>query len=444
MEAYFFIKNNKYLTLSLFLSAISILFLIFFPGSMTYDSLQQLEQARLGVYDNWHPPVMAVLWHYLVKVVDGPGLMLVFHMAMLGLSCVILYAWSIKNAFKYSFLYLLIPFLPWVLNFEFVIWKDVSFAYSWILAIALFFLMTNRINAVLLTLAFTFLFYGFLVRHNSFTAGFIVLALIFNLIYKKMSIKVFILLFILNAALFLTIPRIFNSIYDVKEMNPLSLVMFDDLIGIHLQGKPVIGDLIPNKELLELSKCPRLEKSPVTFAMCDAVNQRYHFIQFNEYSKLSSLWLAAVTKYPLEYLYYRTLAFKYLLRSFHEESVNYANYSIFDKPYKFDSIVLNRTENQTVVIKYISLTKKYFDFLFKPFFWILISSVCAILLIRNSYAKLIGAYLFPLSGIAYTFGYFFTTPEADLRYTYFSSICGTISAVMTLNFYFGCKDCRST
>lgn len=59
------------------------------PGFMTWDSVNQLQQARSGQYGNWHPPIMARLWSVLDAIVPGPGLMLV---VQTGLFAVGLYA----------------------------------------------------------------------------------------------------------------------------------------------------------------------------------------------------------------------------------------------------------------------------------------------------------------------------------------------------------------
>ena len=53
------------------------------PGIMTPDSVNQLAQARAGVYGNWHPPVMAWLWGLLDHVVRGPPLMLLLQTVLL-------------------------------------------------------------------------------------------------------------------------------------------------------------------------------------------------------------------------------------------------------------------------------------------------------------------------------------------------------------------------
>ena len=48
-----------------------------FPGVMTWDSFGQLGEARSGVYSDGHPPVMALVWSVLDRIVPGPFGMLV-------------------------------------------------------------------------------------------------------------------------------------------------------------------------------------------------------------------------------------------------------------------------------------------------------------------------------------------------------------------------------
>lgn len=43
----------------------------FWPGVVTYDGVTQFAQARAGRYEDWHPPVMAWLWHGLHGVFGG-------------------------------------------------------------------------------------------------------------------------------------------------------------------------------------------------------------------------------------------------------------------------------------------------------------------------------------------------------------------------------------
>jgi hypothetical protein len=55
------------------------------PGIMTWDSINQLTQARTGNYGNWHPPLMAWMWSLLDGIVAGPALMLVLQTALFAI-----------------------------------------------------------------------------------------------------------------------------------------------------------------------------------------------------------------------------------------------------------------------------------------------------------------------------------------------------------------------
>jgi hypothetical protein len=71
-----------------------VLWRIFFPALMSYDSVGQLRQAWNGVYDNWHPPLMAIVLHGFLKVGRNVGaVMLVQCLAgLFGLRALVL-AW---------------------------------------------------------------------------------------------------------------------------------------------------------------------------------------------------------------------------------------------------------------------------------------------------------------------------------------------------------------
>ena len=81
--------------LAVFLSVAS--FLCFYPGSMTWDSLEQLRQARTGDYGDWHPPAMAFIWSLFIFIKDGPSMMLVFHISMLWTTAILLYRLSTRE-----------------------------------------------------------------------------------------------------------------------------------------------------------------------------------------------------------------------------------------------------------------------------------------------------------------------------------------------------------
>ena len=49
---------------------------LFAPGAMSHDSVVQLLQARTLKVNDYHPPLMALLWALTDKVVPGPSGML--------------------------------------------------------------------------------------------------------------------------------------------------------------------------------------------------------------------------------------------------------------------------------------------------------------------------------------------------------------------------------
>lgn len=56
----------------------SITLILYYPGQMSQDSLEQFAQVLSGEYIAWYSPVMTALWRLLNHVVYGPAGMLVF------------------------------------------------------------------------------------------------------------------------------------------------------------------------------------------------------------------------------------------------------------------------------------------------------------------------------------------------------------------------------
>jgi hypothetical protein len=56
-----------------FLVLAAIVWRVFFPALMSYDSFVQFREAWTGHYDDWHPPLMAVVLHGFLKLGRGIG-----------------------------------------------------------------------------------------------------------------------------------------------------------------------------------------------------------------------------------------------------------------------------------------------------------------------------------------------------------------------------------
>ncbi|MEG3174672.1 hypothetical protein U1872_00405 [Sphingomonas sp. RB3P16] len=56
---------------------------LFWPGVVMFDSVGQFAQAQSGQYEDWHPPVMALLWHALLALFGGgAGSMLALQLSL--------------------------------------------------------------------------------------------------------------------------------------------------------------------------------------------------------------------------------------------------------------------------------------------------------------------------------------------------------------------------
>ncbi len=67
----------------------------YWPGVMTWDAAREYGMARGGAIDDWHPPVMIVLWRALLPIARGPGPMLAVQLALLfgGFALLVRWAW---------------------------------------------------------------------------------------------------------------------------------------------------------------------------------------------------------------------------------------------------------------------------------------------------------------------------------------------------------------
>jgi hypothetical protein len=106
-----------------------------YPGVMTYDSCDQLTEARANYYTDGHPPILAKLWHYVDAILPGPFGMLVIQTAafVIGLDLVLRRTLApLPSAIATVLIFLFPP----VLTVMAVIWKDAPMAGFFLLGIA--------------------------------------------------------------------------------------------------------------------------------------------------------------------------------------------------------------------------------------------------------------------------------------------------------------------
>ena len=420
--------------LAVFLSVAS--FLCFYPGSMTWDSLEQLRQARTGDYGDWHPPAMAFIWSLFVFIKDGPSMMLIFHISMLWTSAILLYRLSTREKWPCGVLFLLIPILPWVLNFEFVIWKDIGMAYSWGagVAICLYYRSKDKFPRSAVAAVLLLFFYGALIRSNSLAAAPFLFLFFVICVCKKISIKTATAVMIGSLVLCVLANMVLNSFLDPKKTNPISYVMFDDLIGLKLQGKDVNLDFLTEQERSSIVSCPHIKENKVGAAFCLDTDRWADITQHN-FKALNFSWRNALSENFLGYLYYRSQAFLQLTRSPFSSSYDISQFRVVEPPYVFESGIREETKFEKSFRKYVHAFSKVLPGAFKPYVWMLLSIGLIVFFARHASSKERSLWLLPASGLFYALSYFPVTPAADLRYVYWLCFVCTISGFIAINEY---------
>jgi hypothetical protein len=142
--------------------------LTFYPGYLDSDTDWQLEQARSGFFDDWHPPAMAWVWRQMLPLIDGPGGPFLLNSAMFWVGFALLMHSSVRRPRLATALTLLIGWAPWNSAVLALVWKDAAFGAAMTLGFGLL-SRGGRATAAAALLPFT---YAALVRHNGVAAFF--------------------------------------------------------------------------------------------------------------------------------------------------------------------------------------------------------------------------------------------------------------------------------
>jgi hypothetical protein len=107
-----------------------------FPGHFSPDSLWQLTQGRLGVYNEWHPPAMAWLLGLADRITPGAPLLIVFDGALFFGGLLAFATLEERPRLIALPTLALVVASPLVLIYQGMVWKDVLFADASVAAFA--------------------------------------------------------------------------------------------------------------------------------------------------------------------------------------------------------------------------------------------------------------------------------------------------------------------
>lgn len=151
-------------------AGITIVGLCFYPGQMSADSIDQLRQARAGIFTDWHSPVMSWWWSCLDRVLPGPFGMLLFQNLLFWCGLAGILAGRLRPVTA-GVLTLAIGLAPCCLGLLGTIWSDVGMGAALLLAVALIDRFGRTRSRVALAGAALLLFYACAIRKNAAAAA---------------------------------------------------------------------------------------------------------------------------------------------------------------------------------------------------------------------------------------------------------------------------------
>jgi hypothetical protein len=285
---------------------------IFYPGVMTYDAKFVHEDIAKGVLGDWQSPVMTVLWGLIDPIAPGSGSMFLLIATSYWLGFGLVALALARRSSRLALLLPLLALLPPAFVFVGVIWRDVLFATTWLLAAAIVFVAAERdararMPAQVLALALCVL--GVLLRPNALIAAPILAAYIVwptRMSWKRTAI----LLVPAMAGLFALVQVVYYGALGATRQHPLQSIMVFDLGGIsHFAGEnqfPVAWSEPEQAQLLNTCYQPtqwdiywRLE--PCDFVMRKLEREEKLFGT----PVVTEAWAHAVMRHPLAYVQHR-------------------------------------------------------------------------------------------------------------------------------------------
>jgi hypothetical protein len=285
---------------------------IFYPGIMTYDAKFVYEDIARGVLGDWQSPVMTVLWGAIDPVAPGAASMFLLIATSYWLGFAILALALARRSTRLALLLPLLALAPPAFVFVGIIWRDVLFATSWLLAAAIVFAAPEsgaRFRVPLQALALGLCAFGVLLRPNALIAAPILAAYIIwpaQMSFRRTAI----LLVPAMVGFFALVQLVYYGALGATRQHPLHSIMVFDLGGISHFSKqnqfPVTWSE-PETALL-LNGCYQPTQWDIYWRLepCDFVMRKVEREQklFGT-PALVEAWARAVVSHPVAYLQHR-------------------------------------------------------------------------------------------------------------------------------------------
>jgi hypothetical protein len=285
---------------------------VFYPGVMTFDAWYMHSEAIRGDAEDWQSPLLTKLWALIDPLAPGAASMFLFIATLYWLAFAVM---ALALARKSSWLgaaAVVLAFAPPAFEFVGIIWRDVPFAASWLLAAALAYAVADRPRDFWRlagqALALAALCFGFLLRPNALFAAPILAAYV--IWPARFDLKRAAILYVPAAAtLALMVPLVYYATLGAKHAHAMHSIFVFDLAGItHFTGEnqfPVTWSADENAMLVGPCYKPTDWDNYWTRQPCLFVMKKLDAEKIFGTSTLTRAWLHALASHPLAYLEHR-------------------------------------------------------------------------------------------------------------------------------------------
>ena len=298
---------------ALILAGYGLTLLVFYPGVMTYDAKYVFEDIARTEWGDWQSPAMTALWRVINPAAPGPASMFLLIATTYWLAFGLL---ALALARRTIWLALLLPLLaltPPAFVFTGIIWRDVLFSVTWLLAGSVAFVAAARAaptRLLLQALALALCGFGVLLRPNALIAA--PLLAVYAIWPHQFGWKRTAIMFVPAMAVFFALVQmVYYGALGATRQHPLQSIMVFDLGGISHFAKqnqfPVIWSASENALLLNGCYKPTEWDIYWNRTPCNFVMQRLEKEQklFGT-PAVTSAWAHAILMHPVAYLEHRS------------------------------------------------------------------------------------------------------------------------------------------
>jgi hypothetical protein len=407
--------------------------LLFFPGGMSGDSLDQWRQVIDGDINSWHPPSMVYMWRALRFLGDGPFPMLFFH-SFLYWGALYLISISLFKSIPVRIITItFLGFFPPMWLLVGTVWKDTGLLVSFLFVVGIAIAVSRRVvHKSFLLPAIFLLIYGSSVRHNALVASFPLIMILVMVAFEHLKFRyTFVVSLLLLVVLGIGINQFNKHMVDHRTYNVSNSIFFWDLWGMSID---VNKNLMPNylfhrnekehrslvisvEELKEYydPHCNTVIWPTTTGLRGDRYTRNFPDKQFKKD------FIAAVMEYPHSYITVRKRAVTCLLGLTCDNSSSglYLNIARFPKNH-----YLYRYSRSFKIGSFVIYPRMYFD-LTRTYFYktwvylvgcILVFGISLYLYIKKRENLYAFSCLCSLSGLFYWAPYIIVATCSDFRY----------------------------